>query len=568
MNSRVEISKRLVLANSASAVLARVVNLSIVVWLYQFLLRRISPEEYSLLPVLMSIILLLPLVTMVLTSGLSRFLVAAYAQGDDRAITQIVSTMFPLLLAAGGVLLLLGLAFSSCADKFLSIPPGQLGDARLMMVLLTLPIAVRLPCSPFTVGLYVRQKLVLYNIINVGDQLLRLLLLFVLLVGIGARVLWVVVANVTAELCLIAVLVLVSRRAIPALRFRVHEIRWERARALMSFGAWSTLGPLASQVRQTLVFLILNKMATPLDVAVYDLGSMPRRQIDAWSDVLGLPLYPVVTSMHAIGATSRLRSVYLRGGRIALWAALAVALPAMIYAQTLIRLYVGSTYLEAAVVILLTLGCLPLTNAAWMLWQVASATGRVRATGLRAIVTQLVVIALAFYFAGVLGWGAVGAALASFLAGVISSVFLLWPLGLRLADVSFGTWVRQTLIPGVTPGCFAALVWMALDLVIKPNSWTALGLCTAAGALCYLAILLVFCLEPPDRRDLTEALARARSLLGHRSPPRQESQINPPGLSPFAPQPLEITSPSTIKRGSTSIDPKGDGVATYDRTKT
>lgn len=54
MNSRVEISKRLVLINSGSSVLAHLVNISILLWLHQYLLRRISPEEYSLYPVIVS----------------------------------------------------------------------------------------------------------------------------------------------------------------------------------------------------------------------------------------------------------------------------------------------------------------------------------------------------------------------------------------------------------------------------------------------------------------------------------------------------------------------------------
>jgi len=511
MNSRVEISKRLVLVNSASSVLARVINISIVVWLYQYLLRRVSPEEYSLLPVLMSIILLLPLFTAILTSGLGRFLVAAYARGDDRGITQIVSTMFPLLLAAGSFLMVLGLVFSRYVDTLLSIPPGQVRDARIMMALLTLPVATRLPCSPFTVGLYVRQKFVLYNTIDVFNQLLRLLLLFVLLVGIGARVLWVVVANVAAELVLTVVLVIASRRVLPALRFRLREIRWECARELVSFGGWNFLGNLAWRLRQTIIPLLLNRMATPLDVVVYDLGSLPLRQIEGWTDVLGLPLSPVVTSMYAVKATERIRNVYMRGGRIALWATLMVALPAMIYSQTLIRLYVGRTYMEAAMVILLTLGCLPLTNAAWMLWQVANATGQVRGVGVRAIAAQLAVLAMIFYFTGALGWGAVGAALASFIGGAVSSILLSWPLGLKLADVKVGVWVRQTLVPGLTPGCVAAVVWAALDVIVKPDSWTGLGACTAVGLLCYVVVLLAFCLEPRDRDDLAQVIARFRN---------------------------------------------------------
>jgi hypothetical protein len=99
MVSRVEISKRLVLINTASGILAKAINVSVVLWLHQYLLRRISPEEYSLLPLLMSIIVLLPLVTSILTAGLGRFVLTAYAQGDDGGVTQIVSTMVPFLLA-------------------------------------------------------------------------------------------------------------------------------------------------------------------------------------------------------------------------------------------------------------------------------------------------------------------------------------------------------------------------------------------------------------------------------------------------------------------------------------
>ena len=60
MASRVEISKRVVLINTASAALARVINLSVVLWLNAHLLRRISPEELQLWPLLMSVIVLLP----------------------------------------------------------------------------------------------------------------------------------------------------------------------------------------------------------------------------------------------------------------------------------------------------------------------------------------------------------------------------------------------------------------------------------------------------------------------------------------------------------------------------
>ena len=513
MSSRVEISKRLVLVNTASGIVARVINISVLVWLHQYLLRRISPEEYQLLPVLTGIILLVPLLTTVLTAGLGRFVVAAYAKGDERDITQIVSTMFPLLLAAGTILLAGGLAFSWYVDRILSIPPDQVWDARVMMALLMLSVGTRPPCAAFTVGLFVRQKFVLHNFLKVADEMLRLVLLFILLFGVSTRVLWVVVANVTAEISMTIVLVVVSRRLIPALRFRRSEIRWERARELMSFGGWNLLSYLAWRLRLTVIPLILNRLATPMDVNMYYIGSLPRRQIELWGDVLATPLSPVVTGMHATGAKERVRSIYMRGGRIALWVTLMAALPAIIYSRTLIRLYIGDEFMDAAVVIAFTLASLPISNGAWMLWHVANATGRIRALGILALVTQLLVIGTAFYLAREQGWGAVGAAFASFVIGVTTTSITLWPLGLKLADVKFGTWVRQTLVPGLTPGCVAAVAWVALDILVRPDSWIGLGLCTGLGILCYMGILLGFSLEPRDKNDLATILTKVGSRI-------------------------------------------------------
>ena len=120
---RVEISKKLVLINSASSVITRLLSISVLIWLQQYLLKRITPEEYSLLPVLYSVMMFAPLVTTILTGGLGRYIVEAYARDDDERVTQIVSTMFPILCAAGVVLLSAGWTFAWYIDSVLNVAP-------------------------------------------------------------------------------------------------------------------------------------------------------------------------------------------------------------------------------------------------------------------------------------------------------------------------------------------------------------------------------------------------------------------------------------------------------------
>lgn len=514
MTPRVEISKRLVLINTASAVLAKGISLTVLVWLNQYLLRRISMEEYSLFPLLASFIFLLPLITSILTAGIGRYVLEAYARGDERGITQIVSTMVPPLLLAAVLMLTGGFVFAWYIDRILIVPPDRLWDARLMMMLLIVAAAAKPPCMAFSVGFYVRQKYVLFNLINVAGELLRLALLLVLLLAVSTRVLWVVVSNVTAELVASAVILVLSRRMIPALRFRAREIQWHRARELVAFGGWSLLGYIALRLREATVLFLLNRFATLADVTIFTLGYLGRRQIDTWVDVLGGSLYPVVTGMHALGAKERIRSIYLRGGRITLWITLAVAMPAMIFAEPIIRLYVGPSFLEAAVVMVLTLLTYPLTSGTWMIWQISNATGRVRAPNLYACLFQLTVMALVFYVVYGLRWGASGVALVLFAASCVPEFLILWPLGLRQSGATFHAWVRETLIPGLTPAWIASVVWGALAVFVAPDTWLTLGLCTLAGTLCYGVVLLTLCLEPRDRQDLAVVKGRLLGLLG------------------------------------------------------
>ena len=276
---QVEVSKRLVFINSASSILAYGLQISVLVWLQQYLLKRISVEEYSLFPLVAAIMVFVPLLTNAAVSGLARFTVDAYARGDERRVTQIVSTMTPVVCAAASLVLVAGFLCVWQVDHLLEIQPNRTSDARLMLGLLMLLATIRVATAPFTLGPYIRQKFVLLNVIQLATQLLRLLILLCLLFGVSTRVLWVVVASTSAETCGVMVTVAVSRHLVPALRFRRDSIRWGTARELISFSVWTFLLDVAAVIRQGADPLILNRLATALDVTCCHLGSLAVLQI-------------------------------------------------------------------------------------------------------------------------------------------------------------------------------------------------------------------------------------------------------------------------------------------------
>lgn len=509
LSSRAEISKRLVLINSASSLLTRLLSVSVLIWLQQYLLMRITPEEYSLLPVLNSVMMFAPLITTILTSGLGRYVVEAYAKDDDERVTQIVSTMFPILCAAGLIFLAGGWTFAWHIDKILSIDPDRLWDARIMMALLMFTAAIRLPLSPFAMGFFVRQKFVLLNLIGVGMEIFRLSILFTLLFGIGTRVLWVVTASVCSGILGQTINLIISRRLVPALRFRPSHIHWPIARELTSFGGWAFVGRLADTIRTSADAIILNKLATPVDLTCYHIGAMPQRQMHAFSVTISGPLAPALIAIHASGDKKRLRQLYVRGGRLGLWAFLFVAVPLIIFSDHIVTLYVGPAYADASAILALLVAQGILYYGNHLYGMIANAKGKIRLLSLGLALQNAINLGLTLYLVGSYGMGGVGAALATFITVSLFQIFLFWPAAMRMLQLRFGKWVSETLIPGLSPCIASSVIWLPISRNLAPTSWSILFLAWLSGALVYVVVFFAIA----RRLENFDGMLNLRGLL-------------------------------------------------------
>lgn len=499
----VEISKRLVLINSISSVITRLINIFFLVWIYEYLLERISAEEFAVYPVVAAIIVFAPLFSSLMTGGISRYVIEAYARGEMQRVTEIVSSIVPLLAMAALAFLGLGLVFSWYIDQVLTIPGDRLWDARIMMALLVAGFALQTFLLPYGVAFDVKQRYVLLNMIYISRDLLRIAVLFVLLLGVSVSVLWVVVATVGANATSFVLITWLSRRMLPQLRFKASLFRWQTARQLFSFGVWTTLGQMAFMIHSGAGAIVLNKLGTALDVTSYHIGSMFDRQVSVMATVASSPVQPALTAMHSTGDQRRLGNAFVRGGRYALWASLAVACPLVVFSAEFITLYIGDRYLRTATVIVLLMSTYPFLYANHMLPKIAVAKARIRAFFIAAFAQQFIILLLMIYLTGWRELGAVGVAFSSFIIVIIWEVAIFWPMGLRMAKVPFKRFLNETLRPGLMPSITGLLIWWALKSYHAPETWFQLIAYVLMGHAAYGFVLIKYCLQSHERQELT-----------------------------------------------------------------
>ncbi|MEM8970534.1 MAG: hypothetical protein AAGD43_00515 [Pseudomonadota bacterium] len=504
----VVIDKRLVFINSASSILARLLNVFVLVWLYQYLLTRLPPDEFAIYPVVAAVMVFAPVFSSLFKTGVSRFVIEAYARSDVDQVVRIVSSILPVIVLVSAVFLALGLAFSWHIDHVLTVPAGQTWDAGLMLGLLVTSFTLRMMLLPYSVGFHVRQRFVLLNLIEIGRDVLRMVLLLGLLILVSPRVLWVVVATVGADVVSLVLIAVLSRRMLPILRFNWSAFQWALARKLMSFGGWSSIGQIANMLYVGSGAIVLNKLGTPLDVTNYHLGSVFNRQLQSVVTLAAVPVQPALTAMHATDEVRRLGNAYLRGGRYALWATMIVATPLIIFSDVLINLYVGDNFMDAAVVITFLLASYPILQANAMLPRIATAIGRIGLFVSGSLAVNIISLVIMIALVGQYQLGAVGVAATMFASVVLSHSLFFVPLGLRLADVRVAQFVASTIVPGLMPAIAATAVLLIYRLFVTPESWLLVGIGVAVGGGTYLVALLLFCLQPDEKRKLGELFTR------------------------------------------------------------
>jgi O-antigen/teichoic acid export membrane protein len=508
-------SKRLVLVNALSQIVTRVLNLSVLVWLQQYLLKRISPEEYSLFPVIMSAIFFMPLLTSFMNVGLTRHVTEAYAKGDNDQVTTFVSSMFPFILGVGLLMMLLGIGFSWNVDQFLNIPDGRGDEATLMMLLLVVTLGVDFILFPFRIGFNLKQRFVILNIMRLGREFLRMLILLILLFSVSTSVVWVVLATAISTILSVLVEVWVSMRLVPALTFRLSMVRLREVIEPLTFGWWSLVSQAAQQIKRSSDPIILNLFSTPLEVTCFFVGSLVGNNLFSMIHLFLIPLQPQLIALYVSGNQQKLRNAYYRINKYMMWATVLAVAPLIIFRNEVVVLYIGAEYIKAATVLMLLLLPLPLYVANVMLMRIAPAINQVRATTSRELLSECLNMGLTIYLVAALHMGAFGSALATCLVGIITQLVLFIPLSVRMLDIDVKQWLAQTFLPGLMPGLVASVVWVVLERYYSPQTWMSLAVCALGGVVVYCVFLFFFGLKAFERLELINGcrmlLARFRS---------------------------------------------------------
>ncbi len=501
MNSKVTISKSLVVINTISGLLSKGVNLAVLIWLQQYLIKRISAEEYSLYPVFVSMLMFLLIAKTVFTGGIARYLIAARAKGDDKKISEIVSSTFVLNCFVALIFFLLSYPLIINIEHVIRVDDAYILDSRIMMFVMVISFCLRLMFSSFESGLMVEQHFIIINVINLSQNIVRLILLLIVLESFEPRIVYVVIVTESCQILGLVFLCYFSKRKLPFMKFELSSVKKDVLKDVLNFGLWSFLGMIANRIRIFADPLILNRLTNPYQVTIFYLGSLIPRQLDGTISRSLYSILPSITAMYETGQEERLVRTYIRVGRIMIWGFMFISVPLMVVSKEIFGLYTDNMYAESATVFLILITASGLQQAYSSVYRISYAMARIKQYTVISFVSQMLNLALTIYLILYYKLDAFGAAASTLIVRLLVEFPLLSLLGVKLLKIKYSYWFYNSFIKGIVPALFTYILLSIAKFYWPVSGWVGVVYLICAGCITYILFMFTM-LDKEDKKDM------------------------------------------------------------------
>jgi O-antigen/teichoic acid export membrane protein len=479
-------------AGTATRYLLLAVNVCLGIFLMPYTMRHLGTTEYGLWMLVASITAYFQLLDLGYGSGLLRHLAAADAQGDVALVNRLLSTF---VIVYAGIGLLAGAGIASLAvwalPRFPRLAPAQITEARFVLAVLGVRVALGFPMTVFGAAITARQRFALTNIVAIAAALLSGALTFAVL-ALGYRVRAVVVGSTAVSLASYVAYAWAARRAFPELKLRASAFSTPLVRRVTAFSIYTFVIDVAVQINFNVDNVVIGAAIGTAAVAVFAVAlRLADFQRQVCNQLNGL-MFPIVVRFNTSDesrALERLRAMMIDGTRIALTLVFGVTVCLMTFAEPLISRWMGPGFgasvlplyvLAVAGVVLVGQG--PADN-------ILLGTGRHRLVAYVALgeaLTNLVLSVVLVRYYGILG-----VAIGTAVPVVLANALILLPAACRQVQLTLRTFIRTVAVAPAVGAAIAAVAGVSLRSAFPPQSIAAVVVeGTSVGAAYLIAVWL------------------------------------------------------------------------------
>jgi O-antigen/teichoic acid export membrane protein len=475
-------------------------------------------------------------------ASIVRYVARFEAARDRDSLNHVFSTSLCIFTIAG--ILSLGFAAGVAVlgmPLFSRIPPDLIQEARWLLVLLGLNLAVGLPLGVFSCLLDGLGRFPAKTIIRTTMLLVRAGL-FVVVMQQGGGLIPLAIIITACGVLEYLVMGVAAWHYLPALRFSFSQVSWETFRTIRGYSVDAFLILVASRVSFQTDALVIGAF---LGAEFIPFFLIANRLVEYAKDslrVMTTVLTPAVSALEVQGDYGAIRNILLDTTRYVVWLILPIQAGLLILGKPFLALWMQDPpdFAEKSFPTLVILAIpLALTMSQSVPTRILFGTSRLRWFSRACLVEAFFNFVLSVTL--VTSLGIEGVALGTALPNVVLNVGLAVYICLTLG-VSVGRYLRTSFLLPLAPTGLLALFWVAAVSWLAPLDRTSLVVIGMVGLAGYGVMALV--LEFGPRRVeafLRERIGKSKQRLSKETRDFDTAATTTPELAPSS---LLVDAPS------------------------
>ena len=304
-------------------------------------LQVLGATDYGIYNVVGGLVVSVGIIKGILGTGAARFITIGIGKGDIDYAKKSFSACIDILVVMCVIFLILaetvGLWF---LNTKLVIPADRLRVANWVFQLSVFTFIVNMLSGPYDALIKAYEKMSAFAYISIIDVVLKLLIAYALIVSpIDKLILYAVLMFLVNALL----------RYIYSLycKFKIKEIRYKYYgdkkfyKTILSFTGWTFLGQMGGVVKDQGLNILLNMFFNPAVNASRAIAYQVNHAVKMFADNFYTAVRPQVTKYYAQKDWKNLYNLVFRSSKISFYLLLIIALPVVIEAPFIIKLWLG-----------------------------------------------------------------------------------------------------------------------------------------------------------------------------------------------------------------------------------
>jgi O-antigen/teichoic acid export membrane protein len=436
-------------------------------------------------------------------TAITRTVALHITRGEERAITEVVTTAALLFFAIGILTLVIGFAATKLlAYRVLVIDPAYRQSFEQALRLIFFSYLFQLPTLVFLAMLEGFQRFDITKGVQVAGTILTAAGT-VLVLWAGYGYVSVIAVTVGASLVQFVLYVAFAYRLMPGFSLRFIHASKARLQEILKISRYIFLGKLSGLVYNESDRFLIGVTIGASYLAAYEVLFRLPRFVKSVAGLGTAAILPAATELHSASDLRRQQALFTRGLRFSLFFTIPIVTAAMFFAQTFLLLWVGPVYASLSVLLQLLL--------LWTLLSVISSYGGLFLISMDITLKESTYLAYAITAAKVLivvvtifKWKIAGVVVGNVLAFAIVLPFLM-QLYLRALQLSWGS-LAKSVAPLLWPIGASVLIAIVLTRFEQPNTFLLLAIHGIVWCACYWAITFALSLDKADREVITGSI--------------------------------------------------------------